>query len=387
MKLAYISSPYFADCDTPLLECLSQQGVDLTYIIRLSDSSKKKTLLNISNIGDRKSGIYSATEFTGLESIGQYIDLSRVYLLYLKRDGGFSFSNFMSVFSLLFFLIRGRFDIIHLTWPLGYYFCPLYCLRRRMIMTVHDPLPHSSYKNDKVKQFNRRVAFRVLRNFVLLNKSQKEEFIKFYHLHNKNIFNSRLSIYNHLSKLSPVKPDSSNYILFFGQISSYKGLDVLCKAMRIVKQEVPNSKLIVAGRGDLYFDIDDYVKDGTIDFRNYYIPDAELAGLIKYAEFAVCPYRDATQSGVIMSAFALNTPVIVTDVGALPEMVDYGRYSPIVPVDDVIALATTIINLFNSPHLLQEYRTRIENDYSEGIYSWNNIAHDLNNIYQICFNK
>lgn len=386
MKLAYISSPYFADCDTPLLEGLSQQGVDLTYIIRLSDSSKKKTLLNISTIGDRKSGIYAASEFNGLESIGQYVDLSRVFVLYLQKDGGISFSNILSVFSLLMFLIRGKFDIIHLTWPLGYYFFPLYTLRRRMVMTVHDPLPHSSYENDRVKQFNRRVAFRVLRNFVLLNKSQKEDFINFYHLHNKKIFDSRLSVYNHLSKLIPVKPDLSNYILFFGQISSYKGLDVLCNSMRIVKREFPDSKLIVAGRGDLYFDIDDFVKDGTIDFRNYYIPDAELAGLIKYSEFAVCPYRDATQSGVIMSAFALNTPVIVTDVGALPEMVDYGRYSPIVPVDDVAALASTIIKLLKSPQLLQEYRTRIENDYSEGIYSWKNIAHDMNNIYQLCSN-
>ncbi len=60
------------------------------------------------------------------------------------------------------------------------------------------------------------------------------------------------------------------------------------------------------------------------DYEVLYVPAVtyeELATLILHAKFIVCPYKDATQSGVLMTAFGLNTPVIATNVGSFPEFI------------------------------------------------------------------
>ena len=67
----------------------------------------------------------------------------------------------------------------------------------------------------------------------------------------------------------------------------------------------------------------------------------------------VCPYIDATQSGVVMSAFALNKPVVATKVGALPTMVKNGQYGTIVPPKDVATLASAINTLIENPQKIE----------------------------------
>ena len=198
----------------------------------------------------------------------------------------------------------------------------------------------------------------------------------------KNIFDSRLGVYSYFADEKVIKPLESYYILFFGQINSYKGLDVLCESMRIVKKRIPSLQLVVAGRGSLYFDIESYVKDGTILFKNYYIPSEELAGLIKHAMFVVCPYRDATQSGVIMSSYSFCTPVVVTNVGGLPEMVGNGLYGPIVPAENSVALSKIIVDMVQTPSIIDNYRARISEDYFKGDKSWEKIANGMFNIYK-----
>ena len=380
MKVAYLSSPFFADCDAPLIQNLSND-VDITYIISVYDSSKKLTLLNIDSI-NKSSGLYQASEFNGLEKLAKYVDISKTYLFYRSLNKKEFYTSKKAVWNLYRFLVKEKFDLIHITWPLSFHLLPLYLLRKKMILTVHDPLPHSSNKT-WYHETLRKISFKLLSNFILLNKNQKEEFKSHYHLgRKKNIFDSRLGVYSYLSDEKIIIPKESNYILFFGQINSYKGLDVLCESMRIVKKKIPYLQLVVAGKGNLYFDIDSYVDDGTILFKNYYIPSAELAGLIKHARFVVCPYRDATQSGVIMSAYSFCTPVIVTNVGGLPEMVGNGLYGPIVPADNSEALSKTIIDMIETPSIIDNFRTRICEDYFEGNKSWEKIASSMFNVYK-----
>ncbi len=379
MKVAYLSAPAFADCDVPLVAAL-QKHVDITYILNVSEGSKRQSMLNIGEF-KRENGIFPAVEIEGLENIHRYFDLNNVYINWKGRTDRKSL--IVAGIRLYLFLKKGNYDIVHFTWPFAFDGFPLYLLRKKMVLTVHDPLPHSSNVN-ATSDFYRKVAMKMVSNFILLNHTQREDFIRSYRLQDRNIYESRLGKYYHLSDIETKKTDMRDYVLFFGQISSYKGLDVLCEAMRRVRKVLPESKLIVAGRGDIYFDIDQYEKDGTIDFLNYYIPDDELAGLIKNALFTVCPYIDATQSGVIMSSYSLNTPVVVSDAGGLPEMVGNGAYGPIVEAGNADALADTILTLLKSPEKLNVYRGRIMKEYSEGEHSWENIARGMAEIYKNC---
>lgn len=376
MRIAYISAPAFCDCDIPLVESLQKLG-NVTYILNVSETTRTTSMLNIGGTFDN-TGIYHVSQFEGFENITRYLNRDKSYMLW--RGNGSRKDLIKSGLKLLEFLRDNKFDIIHITWPFAYDLFPLYLLRKKIILTVHDPLPHSSNINF-ASQIYRKIAFKLLNNFILLNKTQKEEFISRYHLSNKNISVSRLGKYFHLSKIDPIKPELSNYVLFFGYISSYKGVDLLCQAMRRIRERVPSVKLVVAGKGEIDFDISQFVNDGTIDFKNYYISDEELAGLIKYSSFVVAPYKDATQSGVVMSSYSLDTPVVVTDVGGLPEMVGYGTYGPIVPANNVEALYEVILHLLENPNEIDSYREKIIADYSTGEYSWNRIAEEVFNVY------
>lgn len=377
-KIAYISSPHFADCDLPLLHHL-QNEADLTYILCVSDRSKRLTLINIDKINSN-GGINPASDFPELAYLSKYIDLRKTYVASMPGQHDLSLCNLIATWRVLRFLLKQSFDLIHLTYPLRYGQFVLYWLSRKMIVTMHDPMPHSSEDTPK-NRLHRWVCFKLVKNYILLNTSQKEEFISKYKLHRKNIFLSKLSIYTHLQDTPPQEAGCSGYMLFFGSINTHKGVDILCEAMRIVHTKHKDLKLIIAGKGKIYFDIDPYISGGYTELRNHYLTDSELAGLIRQSAFVACPYIDATQSGVVMSAFALGKPVIATNVGGLPEMIADGRYGLIIEPHDAYALAAAICRLFEEPNLLHEMSNNITADYGRGNNSWKAIAIGIAEIY------
>lgn len=387
-KVAYISSPNFADCDMPLLHELQQQ-TDITYILELSERGKSRTLVNVKKL-KWWGGVYPATDYPDLQNLSPYIDLSKAYVINMPGKHDWSPRNLLAVIRLVIFLLRHHFGILHLTWPPRYGAFFTYTLHRRMILTVHDPLPHSS-EDTRLNRLHRKMAMRLIKHFILLNQCQRTAFIQHYGLREEQVFNSRLSIYTHLQSTVPVLPPYQDYVLFIGSINTHKGVEYLCHAMQQVHTRNANAKLVVAGSGKMYFDATPYLstnersQEGTgfMELHNLYLSDAELAGFIRHAAFVVCPYIDATQSGVIMSAFALNTPVIATDVGGLPEMVEHERHGLIVPAKDVQALSSAIERLLAEPHLLQQMRENILADYGTGTRSWHKIACDFVNIYCI----
>ncbi|MBR5730206.1 MAG: glycosyltransferase family 4 protein [Prevotella sp.] len=377
-KIAYISVPHFADCDAPLIHHLQEKD-DIIYLIKVSDDTKKYTLLNIDRL-KKHGSVVPATEYKGMEAIGKFVDLSKTFIVNMPSTKNYSPSNIWVIFKLLLFLLKRHVDVVHITSPLNLGELCLYFLRKRMLLTVHDPLSHSS-NNDLRNKIHRGLAFRLLSHFLILNQSQRAAFISNYHLEKKHVYNSQLSIYTHLLSTTPHYPTSQGYVLFFGSISSYKGIDVLCEAMKKVHASRPDAKLIIAGKGTIYFDITPYMEAGFLELHNRYITTEELVGFIRNAAFVVCPYIDATQSGVIMSAFALNTPVIATNVGGLSEMVADGRHGLIIPPKDSEALSQAIETLFTDTELFEKMRKNIAEDYTHGSRSWDSISKGISHIY------
>ena len=377
-RIAYISSPHFADCDIPLLSHI-QQNVDLIYILRLNNDNKQLTLCNVPCIKN-KGGVFRASEYEGLGKIEKYIRKENLFVLNMPGKKDLSPSNLLAIARLLLFLIRQKTDVIHLTWPLRYGEFMLYLLHRRMILTLHDPFSHSS-EDHWHNRLHRWMAFHLISRFILLNRSQKDAFIDHYHMQKKQVYISELSIYTHLQDTIPIRPQESGYILFFGGINTHKGLEYLCQAMGYVHKTHPEAHLIIAGKGKIYFDIEPYIQMGVVRLLNHYLSDEELAGLISEAAFIVCPYTDATQSGVVMSAFALAKPVVATAVGGLPEMVIDNRYGLIVPPRNAEGLASAISKLLDSPSTLKQMSSCIQEDYHSGKHSWETISQDIIRIY------
>ena len=380
MKVAYISTPHLADCDIPLIGEL-QKKINLFYFLKVSESTKRLTLIKIESL-NKRGGVYPASDFPELAYLANAIDLSKTYIVNLPGKHDWSISNLLTIFRMVCVILHKKINIVHLTWPPRYGEFFTYLLRKRIVITMHDPLPHSS-EDTWLNRLHRDVCFRLLNDFILLNETQKEDFIKTYHMGAKRVVLSHLSAYTNLQNIKPQKPDVSNYVLFFGGISSHKGIEYLCEAMDKVCKKHPDVKLVVAGKGKIYFDLNQYAiySNGHLVLLNRYLDDTELVGLIRSSLFVVCPYVDATQSGVIMSAFALNKPVIATNVGALPSMVKNGLYGTIVPPRDVTSLATAINTLIEDPQTIEAMTENIKHDYSKGKYSWNAIAQGITDIY------
>lgn len=381
MKIAYLGKIQLSDADLSYLNA-AQKLADITYIMEINPRFMKGPAYNINKLYQH-SGVFKAVEaYPEFERYSQLIDIDKFYVV--NTCGRlWQLKAFWTNFLLLLFLIKNKFDVIHLTWPANVYEFIIYLLRRKMILTVHDPFPHSGL-DTKIVRLRRNVAFRLIRNFIILNKAQYDEFISFYKLYSVRVIVSRLSCYNNFKM---VKPDmsvipTSKYILFAGNISQYKGVEYLLQAMLMVHEKRPDVKLVVAGGGNYYFNISPYVKLDFIDIRNRFVPDEELVALIRNTEFMVCPYTDATQSGVIMSAFTFNVPVIATRVGGLPDMLDNGRFGMLIDKKNAKELSDAIVCLLENKNVLQAYKANINDAYSgEGELSWATIAKDLKHIY------
>jgi len=115
-------------------------------------------------------------------------------------------------------------------------------------------------------------------------------------------------------------------ILFFGFIRKYKGLDILLKAMKILKDKNQRIKLVIAG--EFYDDKNIYnelinkleLKEELI-LHTHFISDSDVKYYLCAADCVVQPYRQATQSGVTPLAYHFEVPMIVTSVGGLADMV------------------------------------------------------------------
>lgn len=381
MKIAYLGKIQLSDADLSYLNA-AQKLSDITYIMEVTPRFMKGPAYNIGKIYPH-SGVFKATEaYPEFEKYSRIIDVDKFYVV--NTCGKFwQLKAFWTNFLLLLFLIRNKFDVIHLTWPANVYEFIIYMLKRKIILTVHDPFPHTGL-DTRIVRLRRKVAFRCVPHFIILNKAQREKFLSFYHLPSSAVIDSRLSCYTYLNMVEQdmTTVPEQKYIFFAGKISKYKGVEYLLEAMKKVHDTFPDIKLVVAGGGKYHFDISEYAALPYIDIRNRFIPDEELVALMNKTQFMVCPYTDATQSGVIMSSFTFGTPVIATRVGGLPEMLGNGKYGMLVKEKDTDALYQGICSLLSDEEQLADYRKEIAKDYtSDGYLSWKTIAEELRESY------
>lgn len=382
MKVLFFSSPFFADCDFPLIREYQRKGIDVTYVISLAPYSLKSTLFNIKE-QPKEDGLLPASSIPELKVYSEYMDLSNVYILNRRNKKDTSLAALKSVLTLIEFIKKVGFDVIHTDCILSMWSVLLYFFfKDKMVLTMHDPFPHTG-ENSFRKKVNYKIALYFVKKIVLLNEKQKEDFCEIYGIKGENVLVNRLGVYDNIVYFkSNTDVSKSSNVLFFGRISPYKGLEYLCKAMLKVRKEVPGATLTVAGGGTLYFDIEPYKKMDWLDLQNYYITMDKLALLLQQCSITVCPYTDATQSGVIMTSYALCKPTVATNVGGLVEMIEDGKSGLLVPPKNVDALADAIIKLLKNDSLCNEMSTYIKNEYHLGDKSWSFIADKYLNFYR-----
>lgn len=388
MNVLFYSKPYFMDCDLPFVAQLRAKGINVKYLLEIAPHSKQSTFLNIETLYP-KAGVFKADIYKKeMLTIQEILDWENTFVINRVSSKVFALSNIIVSIKLFHFLLKQKFEILHSTVFFDFSEWLMYLFRKKILLTVHDPFPHTG-ELTKRKGLNRWISIKLVKSFLILNKAQKQQFMATYKLQSTQVYSSKLGVYTSLKlflKKTNNRP-SKEYILFFGRISPYKGIEFLLKAMQKVHELYPSINLIVAGSGKFDFDIGKYTALNYIEIRNRFIPTEELAELIDASKFVVCPYTDATQSGVIMSCYAFNKPVIASDVGGLSEMVKHRETGLLVPPSDVDKLSEAIIELMGNDNLLKEFSQNIRNQYENGSDSWSVITSEIISAYTKMTNK
>ena len=166
-------------------------------------------------------------------------------------------------------------------------------------------------------------------------------------------------------------------ILFFGFIRKYKGLDILLRAMAEPDIREAGIRLLVAGEyyddEKMYLDLIGKLKIADrLILKTDFIPDSEVQYYLCAADAVIQPYRHATQSGVTPLAYHFEKPMVVSNVGSLPDHVIHEQTGLVAPPDPS-SIAMAVLRFYELgedyfiPHLRREKKK----------YSWKNLVNTI----------
>lgn len=311
-----------------------------------------------------------------------------------------SITDIMQISNPLFFyrLVRavGKPDIVHVINELRFPFLHLYVIKRLtnapIVLTVHEPDPY-------LPTLIRRLLLNPLQkaNLKLLSISSDK-----YIVHGKAL-KSKLAVKVSDPEAITVVPhgtlapyftrwksgsesnestDESSTILFFGRAAPGKGIAYLIEAGQMLASDLPNLKIIIAGSGFDPADVPSFDKD-VFEIYDTRLNEQTAAELFDRADVVTLPYTGASASGIISIAGGFSTPVVVTEVGALPEIVTDKKTGLVVPPADSNALRAALHTLLTNDSL----RWRLgKNLYhvQQTDWSWDQIVEKTIDIYQEC---
>lgn len=379
-RVLYYVHTYFLDSCLETLQSIKSH-VDIDLMIEVSPDSRKSTVFEVSDIQqyDRLENLENILSPDIWVRFKPYFEnIPSVEVLIFKGKRMLSADSVMGGIYLGRLIRSRKYDVVHFDTASGRAISSLIFLKQmQMTLTIHDPVPHlgqESFLLDMVRFFYKRQAIAIF-----FYSAYSSGLFKQYNKYKKgSISQLRLQPYSFISQFTQRSLPTHRYILFFGQLSFYKGIDLLLEAIPKVLQVHPHEHFVIAGKSNGYVVdkqlLDQYTQH--ITFIDDYLTIEALSHMIQSSKFIVCPYREATQSGVLMTAFAMGKTVLATNIGAFPEYISDGINGTLTNVDPQ-SIAKGIISMLDSDH----YRTMEEN-ISSG-YSTADSKHNTNTMLKV----
>jgi len=285
------------------------------------------------------------------------------------------------------FAVREPFDVVHFqgvgTPLLDQFFLKPLIRHFPVVLTVHDVKPHYERFVSRASFIKR--SLQIPHRLIVHYGDGKRQLIDHW-----GICADRIDVIPHgiMRLQNPPNlidarknlnlPSDRQIILFFGGIRPNKGLDVLLKALEIVKARNQQILLIIAGGllGRFNFEsYSDIIKKA--DLSEYvqifiqFIPEEEVDYFFAASDLVVLPYlKFEAQSGVLLRAYAHRKPVVASNVGAIGELVSSDEVGLVVEPGDAEPLSEAIISILGS---LDKFQSRYSPEL-ESKYSWEHIA-------------
>ena len=252
----------------------------------------------------------------------------------------------------------------------------------RVICQIDNVEPHEHHITDKM--FNR-YYLRSVDGFIYMSEQVHGELTAYTHA--PALFSPH-PMFEHFGERKErteacnalgLDPDT-RYALFFGLIRDYKGLDTLIEAWAKFRRS--GHKLLIAG--EFYASRDKYIDlierlglQDDIILHDHFIPDSEVANYFSVSDCVVLPYKTATQSGVTQIAYNFRTPIIVTDVGGLKEIVPDGVVGYV--VDSSVEGVVDGLNRIYEQGRLEEFTHNMEHERKR--FSWAAMCDKIEEVY------
>lgn len=304
----------------------------------------------------------------------------------------------IDIWKFIFYILNTKPDIVHFQSTLKFPFIEKFVIGlfkksgiKNIVFTVHDALPHKQrfYHALLYRWFYNSIPKIIVHSHsahrIVVNELDYKGKIKiiphgeysFFRENNSSITCAEARLYLGFDLRKKI-------ILFFGHIRPDKGIAYLIESFSKVVSIYHNTLLAIVGSPEESFQkyttmIRNFKIEDKVFTRLQHIPVEDIPFYITAADFLVLPYIESTTSGIAQLAYGFSKPIIATDVGNIPEVIEDGETGFIVPPRNVDKLAEKMLILLNNEMLLKKMSYTIQEKSKK--FSWENIACDTVNFY------
>lgn len=325
--VAYYTSPHFMDAMLETIQSI-KHDVHLHVFIEINPFSRRATLIDLDSINSFNL-IEPPEKVLGQKTwqklMPYFEGVASIQFVIFPNTKSFSLKTLRLGKKLKQYIIPLNIDVFHFDTISNRAIGLIPYLRKKnVIITLHDAVPHTGENNWKESVANF-LFFRLASSFLFYSKYSINQFSRHFKKTKKPLGHLYLHPYT-VNKLfdEDIGIPEKNYLLFFGRLSYYKGVDILLTSLLRIFESFPDLKCIIIGKKFQGYTIDDSLLDPIRDkvvFISSHMPSSKLVQYIKNSQLVMCPYRESTQSGVLMTAKALGKLVVATNTGSFAEYI------------------------------------------------------------------
>lgn len=268
------------------------------------------------------------------------------------------------------------------------YFTPCYFMLIKMIKNIkilyicHNVFPHERFPMDK---WLTKLALKPADYYITHSNSDAEDLKMI--VSNPDLRIAVHPVYNFFKQKNISKREARDIlgvsqderiILFFGLVREYKGLKHLLNAMGLLEHRMQVKLFIVGDFGGTREQYEKVIRTNAIEKNvniiDGYIPACEVEKFFAACDLVVLPYESATQSGVVQIAYGFEKPVIVTNVGGLPDVVENGKTGYVVEAKNPKALSDAIVRYFEEEKA-EEFAQNVKGEAYR--FSWDRMVEQI----------
>lgn len=387
LEVNYITRPWFFDISVEFIKELKQR-VKLNVILIIAPATA--SYLGIKD--DDAKGYKNKT--LKIEDVLKGENYDRLYpyfegvnlLCKFEEHNESSYKNTWGWYKLLLsnkYLYKADFTILE-SLSFADWYLLLRIRNKKIFYIIHDPVAHTGEERGRIDTLNK-LFFPYINQFITYSKFSAKIFSENFPLFKEKLNTFKMPIYTSLNigKNQEYEFKTRKKVLFFGRISPYKGAELFYDAAIQIAIDFVDTDFIIAGKTieDYTPHFLDYNPYQNIIIKNRFIDLDELHEIMSNANLCVLPYLDATQSGVIMAAYAFNLPVLVSDCeGLLEYCFDKENFS--FKNGDVEDLKQKMEKLLATPDLLLQNKQQIKT-YTQQNVSAQNVNSVIDSYHKI----